>query len=216
MPRRLAKSLPSASLICSKEHTNTQSPLNRIVSPPVLCLPVPMSDPTTLFASRWLILQQRGHWEFVRRPHANAAVGILAITEEEKVILIEQFRIPVQCPVIEIPAGLVGDEPEFAGESLAATAARELEEETGFTASSISLLLASPTSAGMTSEITYLFLATGLKQEHSGGGVAGESIIVHQIPLAHLRSWLAEQEQQGKAIDFKIHAALAVANVRFD
>lgn len=174
-----------------------------------------MSDPTTLFASRWLILQQRGHWEFVRRPHANAAVGIVAITEDQKVILIEQFRIPVQCPVIEIPAGLVGDEPEFADESLAATAARELEEETGYAASSISLLIASPTSAGMTSEMTYLFLATGLERKHGGGGIAGESIIVHEIPLDQLRSWLAEQEKQGKAIDFKIHAALAAANVCF-
>lgn len=175
-----------------------------------------MSDPTTLFTSRWLILQQHGHWEFVRRPHANAAVGILAITDDQKVILIEQFRIPVQCPVIEIPAGLVGDEPEFADESLADTAVRELKEETGYAATAIRHLIASPTSAGMTSEITHLFLATGLKQEHSGGGVAGESIIVHLIPLAHLRTWLAEQEQQGKAIDFKIHAALAAANVRFN
>jgi ADP-ribose pyrophosphatase len=174
-----------------------------------------MSDLTTLFASRWLILQQRGHWEFVRRPHANAAVGILAITEDQKIILIEQFRIPVQCSVIEIPAGLVGDEPEFAGESLAATAARELEEETGFTATTISLLLSSPTSAGMTSEITHLFLATGLRQEHPGGGVAGESIIVHQIPLSELRQWLENQQNFGKQVDFKIHAALAAANVCF-
>ncbi len=174
-----------------------------------------MSEPTTLFTSRWLTLQQRGHWEFVRRPHANAAVGILAITDEQNIILIEQFRIPVQCPVIEIPAGLVGDEPQFAGESLADTAARELEEETGFFASSLSLLLASPTSSGMTSEMTYLFQATGLTKQHAGGGVAGESIIVHQVPLAHLRSWLTEQAALGKAIDFKIHAALAAADVSF-
>jgi ADP-ribose pyrophosphatase len=174
-----------------------------------------MSDLTTLFASRWLILQQRGHWEFVRRPHANAAVGILAITDDQKIILIEQFRIPVQCPVIEIPAGLVGDEPEFAGESLAATAARELHEETGFTATTIAPLISSPTSAGMTSEITHLFLATGLRQENAGGGVAGESITVHQIPLTDLRKWLENQQQMGKQIDFKIHAALAAANVCF-
>lgn len=174
-----------------------------------------MSEPTTLFASRWLILQQRGHWEFVRRPHANAAVGILAITDEQKVILVEQFRIPVQMPVIEIPAGLVGDEPEFAGESLADTAARELLEETGYRATSITPLLSSPTSAGMTSEFTHLFLARGLVREHDGGGIGSESIQVHEIPLASLRDWLASQEQQGKAIDFKIHAALFAANVCF-
>jgi ADP-ribose pyrophosphatase len=174
-----------------------------------------MPDPTTLFASRWLILQQRGHWEFVRRPHANAAVGILAITDQKKVILVEQFRIPVQTSVIEIPAGLVGDDPEFANECLADTAARELLEETGYRASAVTPLLASPTSAGMTSEITHLFLATGLQREHSGGGVGSECIRVHEIPLHSLRSWLIEQQQQGKAVDFKIHAALAAANVGF-
>ena len=174
-----------------------------------------MPDPTTLFASRWLILQQLGHWEFVKRPHANAAVGILAITDEQEVILVEQFRIPVQMPVIEIPAGLVGDEPEFAHESLVDTAARELLEETGYRASSVAPLLESPTSAGMTSELTHLFLARGLQREHSGGGTGSESIIVHQIPLCSLRAWLAEQQQKGKAVDFKIHAALFAANVCF-
>lgn len=174
-----------------------------------------MSEISTLFASRWLILQQCGHWEFVRRPHANAAVGILALTDDENIILIEQFRIPVQCSVIEIPAGLVGDEPEFAGESLADTAARELREETGFAAASIVPLLSSPTSAGMTSEFTHLFLATGLRQEEAGGGTADESIIVHQVPLKQLRNWLETQQQNGKSIDFKIHAALAAANVCF-
>jgi ADP-ribose pyrophosphatase len=174
-----------------------------------------MSDVTTLFTARWLVLEQRGHWEFVRRPHANAAVGILALTDDEKVILIEQFRIPVQSTVIEIPAGIVGDEPEFAGESLAATAARELHEETGYVAESLTPLLSSPTSAGMTSEITHLFLARGLTQASPGGGVAGESITVHQIPLSELRQWLREQESHGKQIDFKIHAALFAANVCF-
>ena len=175
-----------------------------------------MSEPTNLFASRWLILQQRGHWEFVRRPHANAAVGILAITDDQKVILVEQFRIPVQRPVIEIPAGLVGDEPEFADESLADTAARELLEETGYAAKNIQHLIASPTSAGMTSEFTHLFLATGLHREHAGGGTGHESIIVHEIPLQELRGWLHQQQELGKAIDFKIHAALASANICFN
>lgn len=171
-----------------------------------------MSEPTTLFSSRWLMLQQRGHWEYVRRPHANAAVGILAVTDEQNVILVEQFRIPVQIPVIEIPAGLVGDEPEFADESLADTAARELLEETGYRASSVTPLLSSPTSAGMTSEFTHLFLATGLQRENDGGGIGSESIRVHEVPLSSLPSWLHEQQQLGKAVDFKIHAAIFALN----
>lgn len=167
----------------------------------------------TLFESRWLGLYRIGTWDFVRRPSSEACVGILAITPAQEIILVEQFRIPVQRRVIEIPAGLVGDEPEFAGEDLADTARRELLEETGYRAGTVVPLIATPTSAGMSSEYTHLFHATDLVRETTGGGVDGENITVHHIPLADLRSWLAAQEAAGKLVDFKIHAALWLAGV---
>ena len=172
--------------------------------------------PTTekLFETRWLRMERIGTWDFVRRPHSDACVGILAITPDDKVVLVEQFRIPPQRHVIEIPAGIVGDEEEHHGESLADTAARELLEETGYRAGKIRHLIASPTSAGMTPEMTHLFLATELEREHQGGGVGCENIIVHHVPRAQLPQWLAEQEAQGKLVDFKIHASLwLVANL---
>ncbi len=169
--------------------------------------------PETLFETRWLGLYRIGTWDFARRPNADACVGILAVTPAEELILVEQFRIPMQRWVIEIPAGLVGDEVEFAGESLAETARRELLEETGYRAGSVVELIASPTSAGMTSEFTHLFHATDLIREHDGGGVAGENIQVHHVPLTQLRSWLAEQQTAGKLVDFKIHSALWLAGV---
>ena len=174
-----------------------------------------MSEMHTLFSSRWLSVHQIGHWEFVKRPNADAAVGILAITNEQEIILVEQFRIPMQKYVIEIPAGLVGDEPEFAGESLADTASRELMEETGYQAEVMKHLMDSPTSAGMTSETTHLFHAQSIKRIEAGGGVGGENILIHHVKLAHLRDWLAQQTAAGKLIDFKIHAALAQANICF-
>lgn len=167
----------------------------------------------TLYQSRWLGLYRIGKWDFVRRPNSDAAVGILAITADQEIILVEQFRIPMQRHVIEVPAGLVGDEPEFAGESLASTAARELLEETGYRAGSVVPLIASPTSAGMTSESTHLFQAADLVREHQGGGVGSENIIVHHVPLGRLREWFAEQQTAGKLIDFKIHAALWLAGI---
>ena len=169
--------------------------------------------PTTekLFETRWLRMERIGTWDFVRRPHSDACVGILAITPDDKVVLVEQFRIPPQRHVIEIPAGIVGDEEEHHGESLADTAARELLEETGYRAGKIRHLIASPTSAGMTPEMTHLFLATELEREHQGGGVGCENIIVHHVPRAQLPQWLAEQEAQGKLVDFKIHASLWLA-----
>lgn len=181
--------------------------------PPFLAPIHTMPTAETLFQSRWLGLHRIGNWDFVRRPHSDAAVGILAITPEREIILVEQFRIPMQRQVIEVPAGIVGDEPEFVGESLAETAGRELLEETGYRAGSMKLLISSPTSAGMTSESIHLFHATDLVREHQGGGVGGENIIVHHVPLAGLRQWFAEQEAAGKLIDFKILSALWLAGV---
>ena len=167
----------------------------------------------TLFETRWLGLYRIGHWDFVRRPHADACVGILAITPDDEIVLVEQFRVPVQQHVIEIPAGLVGDEPEFVGEALEETARRELLEETGYRAGTVTPLISSPTSAGMSSEFSHLFHATDLVRETLGGGVGGENIIVHHVPLAGLRSWLAAQETAGKVVDFKIHSALWLAGI---
>lgn len=174
-----------------------------------------MDEETTLYESKWLGLYRKGHWDYARRPNSDACVGILAITDHNEILLVEQFRIPVGKKVIEIPAGLVGDEPEFQGESLADSAARELLEETGYRAGSIGLALSSPTSAGMTPETTHLFYATHLKQETEGGGTAGENITVHKIPLSELRAFLSEKESDGLMVDFKIHAALAAANISF-
>ena len=158
-----------------------------------------MPTPETLFESRWLGLYRIGHWDFVRRPSSDACVGILAITPARE--------------IIQVPAGLVGDESEHVGESVAATAGRELLEETGYRAGSVVPLISSPTSAGMSSEFTHLFHATDLVREHEGGGVAGEDIIVHHVPLSELRQWFAAQEAAGKLIDFKIHAALWLAGI---
>ena len=83
-----------------------------------------------MFETRWLGLYRIGRWDFARRPNADAAVGILAVTPADEVVLIEQFRHPMQRSVIEVPAGLVGDEEEFIGESLAETAGRELVRHT--------------------------------------------------------------------------------------
>jgi ADP-ribose pyrophosphatase len=175
----------------------------------------PMSEEITLYESKWLGLYRLGRWDYVRRPNSDACVGVLAITERDELVLIEQFRIPVQKRVIEIPAGLVGDEPEHKGEDLSETARRELLEETGYRAETMRHLLSSPTSPGMTPEITHLFHATDLHLEHEGGGIAGEDITVHIVPLAGLRVFLAEKEAAGAVLDFKIHAALGAAGIAF-
>ena len=166
---------------------------------------------TTLAEGKYLGLYARDIWEFAARPNCTGSVGILPITDDGQLVLVEQFRIPCQANVIEIPAGLVGDEAEFRHESLSESAARELLEETGYRAGKITPLLSSPTSAGMTDEITHFFAATQLTREHAGGGTDSEEIIVHHLPLAEMNPWLNAQRDRGILIDFKIHACICLA-----
>ena len=173
-----------------------------------------MGEITTIAEGRYLGLYERDDWEFAERPNAEGVVGILALTARKEVILVEQFRRPMNASVIEIPAGLIGDEEEHRDESLPDTARRELLEETGYQAESMELLLSSPTSAGMTSKITHLFLATNLQKVAAGGGVGGEDIRVHHVPLKLLPAWLSEQKDRGLLVDSKIHASLWLAGQR--
>lgn len=59
----------------------------------------------TLYQGRHLSLVARGHWEFATRAVRRPAVGIVAITDEGRVVLVEQLRPPVGERVIELPAG---------------------------------------------------------------------------------------------------------------
>ncbi|ADM38363.1 ADP-ribose pyrophosphatase [Bacillus spizizenii ATCC 6633 = JCM 2499] len=92
--------------------------------------------------------------EIVKHP---GAVAILAVTEEGKIIMVKQFRKPLERAIVEIPAGKLekGEEPEY-------TALRELEEETGYTAKKLTKITAFYTSPGFADEIVHVFLAEEL------------------------------------------------------
>lgn len=174
-----------------------------------------MSDTQILFETRWIRICQEGKWQYVQRPSSDHAVGILAITPQDEVILVEQYRVPTGSRVIEIPAGLVGDEPEFQGESLADTARRELLEETGYRAGNMEFLIRAPATPGLAREFMNIFIATDLVRETEGGGTEGENITVHHVPLASLRDWLSEKQAQGIDVDARLPAALWLAKVGF-
>src|SRR4051812_22417920 len=88
----------------------------------------------TLCDGKHIRLVQKGKWEFVERKKVSGIVGIVAVTDDGKLILVEQFRPPVNKRVIEIPAGLAGDVAGREEESLETAARRELLEETGYEA----------------------------------------------------------------------------------
>lgn len=166
-----------------------------------------MTRDTTHYQGRYLSLLERDGWEFSSRNNASGVVGLIAVTSASEIVLVEQYRKPIEAPVIELPAGLVGDHAD-PDESILSAAARELEEETGFAADRMELLMACPSSAGMSDEIISFVGAKGLTRVGPGGGDASESIRVHIVPLAEVDSWLTRQLADGKALDPKIYAGL--------
>jgi len=164
--------------------------------------------PTTLHTGKFLALIQEGHWEYVDRVNATGAALIVAVTEDRKILLVEQYRIPVHARTIELPAGIIGDEPGQAQESHAEAARRELLEETGYAAGRIEAVTHGAASSGITSECVTLFRALGLRRGGPGGGVAHEDITVHEIPLDEVVAWLEARGKTGVLIDPKIYAGL--------
>ena len=162
----------------------------------------------SLHQGRFLAMFERGGWEYVDRVGATGVVVILAVTDEDELVLVEQHRVPLGASVIELPAGLAGDLPDSQDEDFREAARRELLEETGYEAESIEFLCEGPPSAGLTSEIQTLLRATGLRKTGPGGGDETEDITVHTIALNVLDDWLGEAAQRGCLIDPKIYAGL--------
>jgi ADP-ribose pyrophosphatase len=160
----------------------------------------------TVWQGKFIAVKKRGRWEYVDRARGIGAAVILAIDDRD-VILIEQYRVPLGRRCLELPAGLVGDEE--AGESVEASAARELEEETGYRAAKVESLGEFPSSPGLVSEVFTLVCATGLEKVSQGGGSGDEDITVHRVPLAGIAAFVAKKRAEGIAIDVKLLLLLA-------
>jgi len=132
---------------------------------------------------------------------------IVAQTSENKVLLVEQFRIPVGRPVVEFPAGLVNDRAGD-NEDLETAARRELLEETGFEAGTFELVGEGPPSAGLSPELITIFLARDLRKVATGGGDETENIVVHEVPIGEIEAWIASKRRAGCLLDPKVFAGL--------
>ena len=164
------------------------------------------------YEGRFLRVVKDGHWEFVERTNARAAVVIIAVTDAGEVLLCEQHRIPVAANVIELPAGLVGDTDDADAHDLLACAKRELIEETGFEASDWRQVAYGPISPGLSTEEFGLFVARGLRRVSAGGGIEHERILTTAVPIAELHDWLARKTAAGVKIDPKVYLTLAFAS----
>ena len=165
----------------------------------------------TMWEGRFIKAIQQGTWEYVARRGGIEAAVILAIDDRDRVVLVEQYRVPLARRCLELPAGLVGD--DHAGEPVTDAAARELEEETGYRAARIEELGFFHASPGMVTEGFTLVRAHDIVKVSDGGGADDEDITVHLVPRADIPAFVAGKRAAGVAVDVKMLLLLADALV---
>ncbi|NMD70241.1 NUDIX hydrolase [Bacillus sp. DNRA2] len=125
--------------------------------------------------------------EIIKHP---GAVAVIAVTPENKIIMVEQFRKALERNLVEIPAGKleIGEEPQLC-------AARELEEETGFQAATLELVNSFYTSPGFADEIVHVFEARGLtKVENPAAQDEDEFINLLELTLDEAEDYIKQQK----------------------
>jgi ADP-ribose pyrophosphatase len=165
-------------------------------------------DPEIIGEGKHLRLVRRDGWEYVERARPIRAVFIAAVTEEGELLLTIEQRVPMGGGVVGFPAGLVGDIEGEEDESYEEATRRELVEEAGYHPESVQFLTKGPTSAGITDEVIAIMLATGLRQVGAGGGIGGESIAIHKVPLPEVDAWLKSRVAEGTLVDPKVYTGL--------
>src|SRR5262245_31957107 len=168
-------------------------------------------DPEILLQGRHMRFLRRRGWEYIEHCTAPEAAMVVALTSAGEIVLAEEFRLPVNAPVISLPAGLIGDEgPEEAAEA----ARRELMEETGYAADRLVLLDRGPGSAGQSSEMVTFFLARPAVRAGEQAPHDVRKIHVHVVPVSELREWARKRQAEGAVVDPKIWAGLYLAGLR--
>lgn len=124
--------------------------------------------------------------ELIKHP---GAVAIIPITKDKKIVMVEQYRKPLEKSIIEIPAGKLekGESPEI-------TAVRELEEETGYTTKKLTKVTSFYTSPGFADEIMYIYVSDELeKLDFPPALDEDEFVEIHELTLAEAKQYIQEQ-----------------------
>jgi 8-oxo-dGTP pyrophosphatase MutT (NUDIX family) len=145
-------------------------------------------------------------WEAVERVNCEGIVAIVPVTGEGEMILIRQYRPPLDNYVVEFPAGLIER-----GEKLEAAASRELLEETGYEAAEMIFLGKGPLSSGSSREILTVYLAKKLAFKGIGERDETEDIEVMKIPVDNVYETLSRLEKAGNFVDLKIYGFIEMA-----
>ncbi|EOT30641.1 ADP-ribose pyrophosphatase [Enterococcus saccharolyticus subsp. saccharolyticus ATCC 43076] len=118
-------------------------------------------------------------------------VGVLALTDENKIVLVKQFRKPLEQVIFEIPAGKIdpgeGRHPEETG-------ARELEEETGYRAESMEHLASMYLSPGFANELLHVYYAKNIKKVDNPLAQDDDEVLeVYEWTLAEAKQAIQEK-----------------------
>lgn len=162
-----------------------------------------------MWQGRFITAKKRGRWEYAGRARGIRAAAIIAIDDEDHVILVSQYRVPLGRICLEIPAGLIGDDDGASDESAETAAGRELEEETGYRAARMENLGEYYSSPGMVSESFTLLRAHDLTKVGEGGGTDSEDIVVHRVPRTGLADFVARWRAMGHGVDVRIAMLMA-------
>jgi ADP-ribose pyrophosphatase len=160
-----------------------------------------LPPPELMWEGKFIRALRRGKWEYASRARDIRAVVILA-EHDGKLILVSQPRVAPDCHCVELPAGLVGDHDRNA--TIEATAIKELEEETGFTAERVERLGEFYSSPGMLAEGFTLVRAHGVRRIGEGGGDESEDIEVHLVARPDIPNFLEQKRAEGFGIDVKL------------
>ncbi|WP_347549769.1 NUDIX hydrolase [Pseudalkalibacillus hwajinpoensis] len=117
------------------------------------------------------------------------AVAVIAVTPNDKIIAVRQYRKALGKAIVEIPAGKLelGEKPEL-------TAVRELEEETGYTCESLDKIISFYTSPGFANELVHLYVAKGLEKSGEQSTDEDEFLDVLHLSIEEMEEMLQTEE----------------------
>ncbi|WP_026694748.1 NUDIX hydrolase [Peribacillus kribbensis] len=153
-------------------------------------------DSSAIFSGRVISLEvhevelpngRKSTREIIKHP---GAVAIIALTPENKILLVEQYRKAMERTLVEIPAGKLEK-----GEDVMDSARRELEEETGYVCDSLEYVSGFYTSPGFADELVHIFYASGLtRKEDSAPLDEDEFVEVLELTLPEALEYVKNQK----------------------
>ncbi|GIO17140.1 ADP-ribose pyrophosphatase [Oceanobacillus oncorhynchi subsp. incaldanensis] len=128
------------------------------------------------------------------------AVAIIPITSDNKIVLVEQYRKPLERTLVEIPAGKLEQ-----NENPLTAAVRELEEETGYTTTNLSQVTSFYTSPGFANELVYVYVTNDLiKMENPPAGDDDEFVEIMEVTLDEAKDLVEEGRIQDAKTNYAV------------